>query len=84
MPAICKAGICLTPSFDASQVVPQKKQTRAKANMAFAFVPFLRIVKGLKADKLLIASVDWEMVLWKSNKGMFLVNGEWSMVNGQL
>ena len=51
--------------------------------MAFAFVPFLRIVKGLKADKLLMASVELEMVLLKSNKGMLFVKGEWSMVNGE-
>ena len=31
IPANCKAGICFTPSFEASQVVPQKKQTKHKA-----------------------------------------------------
>ena len=33
IPASCKAGICFTPSFDASQVVPQKKLTQHKAKM---------------------------------------------------
>ena len=31
IPANCKAGICFTPSFEASQVVPQKKLTQHKA-----------------------------------------------------
>ena len=31
--ASCKAGICFTPSLEASQVVPQKKQTQHKAKM---------------------------------------------------
>ena len=33
MAASCKAGICFTPSFDAIQVVPQKKLTQHKANI---------------------------------------------------
>jgi len=33
IPASCKAGIYFTPSFDASQVVPQKKLTQHKAKM---------------------------------------------------
>lgn len=33
MAANCNAGICFTPSFDAIQVVPQKKLTQHKANM---------------------------------------------------
>lgn len=33
IPASCKAGICFTPSFEASQVVPQKKLTQHKARM---------------------------------------------------
>jgi len=33
IPASCKAGICFTPSFEASQVVPQKKLTQHKAKM---------------------------------------------------
>ena len=33
MPASCKAGICFTPSFEASHVVPQKKLTQHKAKM---------------------------------------------------
>ena len=33
IPASCSAGICFTPSFDASQVVPQKKLTQHKAKM---------------------------------------------------
>jgi hypothetical protein len=41
MLANCKAGIRSTPFFDASQVVPHKKQTNARAKMAFALVPFL-------------------------------------------
>jgi hypothetical protein len=30
-----------------------------------------------------MASVELEMVLLKSNKGMLFVKGEWSMVNGE-
>jgi hypothetical protein len=33
IPASCNAGICFTPSFDANQVVPQKKLTQHKAKM---------------------------------------------------
>lgn len=33
MAANCKAGICFTPSLEASQVVPQKKLTQIKASM---------------------------------------------------
>jgi len=33
IPASCKAGIYFTPSFEASQVVPQKKLTQHKARM---------------------------------------------------
>jgi hypothetical protein len=33
MAASCKAGMCFTPSFEAIQVVPQKKLTQHKANM---------------------------------------------------
>lgn len=33
IPASCKAGMCLTPSFEAIQVVPQKKHTQLKAKM---------------------------------------------------
>ena len=33
----CMAGICFTPSLDASQVVPQKKHTHANASNAFCF-----------------------------------------------
>ena len=29
----CKAGMCLTPSFEAIQVVPQKKLTKHNANI---------------------------------------------------
>lgn len=38
--------------------------------MAFALVPFFRMVKGFSADKLFKASVDCDMVLLKSNMGM--------------
>ena len=31
MAASCKAGMCFTPSLEAIQVVPQKKQTKHKA-----------------------------------------------------
>ena len=31
IPASCKAGMCFTPSFEASQVVPQKKLTQHNA-----------------------------------------------------
>jgi hypothetical protein len=34
------AGICFTPSFEASHVVPQKKHTHAKASNAFCFDVF--------------------------------------------
>ena len=33
MAANCKAGMCFTPSFDAIQVVPQKKLIQHKAKM---------------------------------------------------
>jgi len=33
IPASCKAGIYFTPSFEAIQVVPQKKLTQHKARM---------------------------------------------------
>src|SRR6187402_3004039 len=33
IPASCNAGICLTPSLEASQVVPQKKLTQHKAKI---------------------------------------------------
>lgn len=33
MAANCKAGMCFTPSFEAIQVVPQKKLTQHKAKM---------------------------------------------------
>ena len=32
MAANCRAGMCLTPSLEASQVVPQKKLTQHKAS----------------------------------------------------
>ena len=57
MPANCSAGIYLTPCFDANHVVPQKKQTRDKANNAFARVPFFRIVNGLKTESCLKESL---------------------------
>ena len=33
MAASCRAGMCFTPSFEAIQVVPQKKLTQHKANI---------------------------------------------------
>ena len=33
MAASCKAGMCFTPSFEAIQVVPQKKLTQHNAKM---------------------------------------------------
>jgi hypothetical protein len=33
MAASCKAGMCFTPSFEAIQVVPQKKLTQHKARI---------------------------------------------------
>lgn len=33
MAASCKAGMCFTPSFEAIQVVPQKKLTQHKAKI---------------------------------------------------
>ena len=33
MAASCKAGMCLTPSFEAIQVVPQKKLTKHNAKI---------------------------------------------------
>ena len=33
MATSCIAGMCLTPSFEAIQVVPQKKLTQHKANI---------------------------------------------------
>ncbi len=40
MAASCKAGMCFTPSFDAIQVVPQKKLTQhnAKIGKPIAFI----------------------------------------------
>ena len=35
MAASCKAGMCFTPSFDAIQVVPQKKDMAPKAQYPF-------------------------------------------------
>ena len=68
MPANCKAGMYLTPSLDAIHVVPQKKQTNASAKMAFAFVPFLRMVKGLNTDNRFMESVVCVIVLCMSKR----------------
>ena len=70
MPASCNAGMYLTPSFDANQVVPQKKQTNANANTAFALVPFLRIVSGLSTDNCFNESPVWDIVLFISKMFM--------------
>ena len=45
MAASCKAGMCFTPSFEAIQVVPQKKLTQHKAKMGSPIV-FIRVKKA--------------------------------------
>jgi hypothetical protein len=70
IPANCSAGIYFTPCFEASQVVPQKKQTMARANMAFAFLPFFRIVNGLSTDSCFKESPVWDSVLFMSKRGI--------------
>ena len=58
IPAICNAGIYRTPSFEAIQVVPQKKHTSANAKNAFDLVPFLCIVSGLNTASFFSESVE--------------------------
>jgi len=41
IPASCKPGICFTPSFEASQVVPQKKLTQHNARIGKPMVLIL-------------------------------------------
>jgi hypothetical protein len=41
MATSCIAGMCLTPSFEASQVVPQKKLTQHKASMGIPIASIL-------------------------------------------
>lgn len=66
MPANCKAGICDTPSFDAIHVVPHNTLTTANAKIAFALVPFLCILKGLKARNSFMLAVVLAKVLYIS------------------
>ena len=48
IPAICNAGICFTPSFDAIQVVPQKNETSPRATNALERVPRFLINEGYR------------------------------------
>ena len=60
----------LTPSFDASQVVPQKKQTNDKAKIAFALRPLFRIVRGFSTDNCFNESPVCDKVLFMSKMVM--------------
>ena len=50
MPASCKAGMCFTPSFEAIQVVPQKKLIQHKAKMGNPMV----LIRDKKAFFILV------------------------------
>lgn len=73
IPASCRAGMYFTPSFDASQVVPQKKQTKDKAKIAFALRPFFRIVRGFNTDNCFNESPVCDKVLFMSKIIMKIV-----------
>ena len=53
MPANCSAGMCFTPSLEAIQVVPQKKDTSPSATSALVRVP-----RFLTNDGYSFSSVD--------------------------
>jgi hypothetical protein len=44
MATSCKAGICFTPSFEAIQVLPQKKQHQQSANIGKPIAFFFLVI----------------------------------------
>ncbi len=50
MPASCRAGMYVTPCFDAIHVVPQKKHTSESANNAFALRLAMLVEYGLTVN----------------------------------
>ena len=80
-----------TPSLEAIHVVPQKKQTMANAKYALALVPFF--TDGKWVEKRNIPEGQIQVVLCVADDrfgrvgfwghGNEIVDGEWSIVNGQ-